>query len=375
MHTSDDFGFTEEHALLRSGVRRFLEEHGGSEAIRRLIEQPGAFDARLHRQMAELGWLGLVAPEAHGGAGMGWLHLALVLEEMGRALVPSAFFPCVLAALAIDRGGDDAQKGRWLPGLVGGERVATLALCEPASSWEPEAVSATAEPAGDGHVLQGVKTHVASGAEASLMIAPLREPGGAVHLYAVELDATGVRVEREEGLDPTRPTARVVLEGVRVPGAARLAGGDRHALADVWRRARTLLAAEMTGGIDRVVTMTRDYAKERVQFGRAIGSFQAVKHPLVDAMIGVEQVRSLVYGAAAALDGRFDDAEPLSRMAKALASDVYAFAVRKGVQLHGGFGFTWECDVHFWFRRAMWSRAMLGDAVHHRRHLGEHLVT
>jgi len=226
-------------------------------------------------------------------------------------------------------------------------------------------------------VLRGVKSLVLAGAHAGLVIAPFREPGGRLSLFAVELPAGGVRVEPEIGVDPTRRSARVVFEGVRVAREARLgegAPGGERALARAHLRGMAALAAEMVGGAEAVLGLTRDYAIARKQFGKQIGAFQGVKYPIVDTMVGVELARTHVIGAAAALDQTPDDAEVAARMAKAIASDVYPVAVRRGVQLHGGYGFTWDCDVHFYFKRALWSRATLGDGAHHRRRLASALL-
>jgi alkylation response protein AidB-like acyl-CoA dehydrogenase len=368
-----DFGFTQEHELLRDSARRFLEARCPASEVRRLGDDPLGHDPKLWRDMAELGWLGLVLPEEHGGAGLGHLHLALLLEEMGRVLLPSPFFGCLLAGIAIREGGSEAQRARWLPALASGETLATLAVCEPTASWEPDAVEARAEPADGGFVLRGRKTHVEGAASAALVIAPFREPGGGVALFAVELPAANARIEREIGVDATRRAARIDFEGVRVAASARLAGDGLRALRATLLRGWAALAAEMVGGADAVLEMTRRYATLRKQFDRPIGSFQAVKYPLVDTLVGVELARTHALAAAAALDRSPETAEPLARMAKALASEVYPAAVRRGVQLHGGFGFTIDCDVQLYFKRALASRGSLGDGVHHRRHLAENL--
>ena len=368
-----DFGFTPEHELLRDSARRFLEARCPASEVRRLGEDPLGHDPKLWRDMAELGWLGLVLPEEHGGAGLGHLHLALLLEEMGRVLLPSPFFGCLLAGIAIREGGSEAQRARWLPALASGETLATLAFCEPTASWEPDAVEARAEPADGGFVLRGRKTHVEGAASAALVVAPFREPDGGIALFAVELPAANARVEREIGVDATRRAARIDFEGVRVGAGARLAGDGLGALRATLLRGWAALAAEMVGGADAVLEMTRRYAIVRKQFDRPIGSFQAVKYPLVDTLVGVELARTHALAAAAALDRSPETAEPLARMAKALASEVYPAAVRRGVQLHGGFGFTIDCDVQLYFKRALASRGALGDGVHHRRHLAENL--
>jgi alkylation response protein AidB-like acyl-CoA dehydrogenase len=223
-------------------------------------------------------------------------------------------------------------------------------------------------------VLSGEKTHVLWGHEAGLVIVPAKEPGGGVGLFAVRLPAAGVSVERELVVDLGRRTARIAFHGARVPAASRLDGDGRQALAVVFVFGALLTSAEMLGAADAVFELTRRYACDRVQFGKPIGAFQAVKHPLVDTMIAIEQGRSLLYGAAGALaGGSFPDGALLARMCKAHASDTLAFAVQKAVQLHGGFGFTWDADVHFFFKRMLATSAAFGDATHHRRRLAARL--
>jgi alkylation response protein AidB-like acyl-CoA dehydrogenase len=373
-----DFGFTEEHELLRTEARRFLEERCPFSEVRRIAESAEGFDAGLWKDLASLGWVGLTLPEAHGGAGLGALHLALVLEEMGRRLLPSPYLAAILAGFALVESRDASAIARLAPAIASGSTLATLALHEPGGAWLPEELSATAEAAEGGYVLRGSKPFVLAGASARLLIAPFREGDGRLGLYAVELPAKGVRVEPETGVDPTRRTARIELEGARVPREARLAGDGAATLRAAHVRGFAALAAEMVGGAEAVLGVTREYAIARKQFDRQIGSFQGVKYPIVDMMIGTELARTHALAAAAALDhagGAGDSAvEVAARMAKAIASDVYPQAVRKGVQLHGGFGFTWDCDVHFYFKRALWSRAVLGDAGHHRRRLAEALL-
>jgi alkylation response protein AidB-like acyl-CoA dehydrogenase len=368
-----DFGFTDEHALLRSEARRFLSERLPMTELRKLADAGVGFDRALWKELAQLGWVGLVLPEAQGGAGLGWLHLEIVMEEMGRRLVPGPFLGSLLAGVAIAEAGSATQRERLLPAIASGDSIATVALCEPGGSFEASGVTATAEFANGVYVLRGQKTHVLCGADADLVVAPFREASGEIVLLAVELPAKGVSIEAEVGIDPTRLTARIAFDGVHVPAASRLDGDAVAAWQAMLVRGFAALAAEQVGGAESVLLETRDYAITRKQFDRQIGFFQGVKYPIVDMMCGIELSRSLAVGAAAALDHNPVGAETLARMAKAQISDVYCNAVRKGVQLHGGYGFTWDCDVHFFFRRAMWSRAMLGDAIHHRRWLAERL--
>ncbi len=371
-----DFGFTEEHDLLRQQARRLLDERCPISEVRRLSEDPLGYDPAFWKELGSLGWVGLALPEAHGGAGLGFLHLTLVLEEMGRRLLPSPYLASLFAAFALEAGGSEAQKARFLPGIATGERIATLALYEPSGGFEPESVLATAEPtaAGSGFILRGQKTHVLAAQHAHLLVAPFREPSGHLSLFAVELPAKGVVIEPEIGVDATRRGARVAFDGVRVGADARLEARGDTALRRAQVQAFAALASEMVGGADAALGMTRDYAINHMQFGRQIGFFQAVKHPIVDTMVGVELARNHALGAAAALDHLPAEAEIPARMAKAWASDVFAVAVRKGVQLHGGYGFTIDCDMHLYFKRALWSRATLGDGALHRRHLATALL-
>jgi alkylation response protein AidB-like acyl-CoA dehydrogenase len=368
----NDFGFTDEHELLRREARRFLEERCPISEVRRLADDPSGYDPAVWKELGQLGWVGLVMPEALGGAGLGQLHLALLLEEMGRRLLPSPYLGCVLAGIALESGGE-AQRERWGRALASGETIATLAFSEPDGTFEPESLNATAEPVEGGWVLRGEKASVPYAASATLIVAPFREPDARVGLFAVESSTGGVTIENEVCIDLTRRTARVHFDGVRVAADARLEGDGGRALRRTLVRAWGALAAEMVGGAETTLGLTRDYAIERKQFDRPIGSFQAVKHPLVDMMVAIEFARSHAYAAAAALDQEASCAETCARMAKAQASEAFAFAVGRAVQLHGGYGFTWDCDVHFYFRRALWSRALLGDGMHHRRHLAAEL--
>jgi alkylation response protein AidB-like acyl-CoA dehydrogenase len=366
-----DFGFREEHQLGRQAARRFLEERCPLGEVRRLASDAEGFDRALWADIASLGWIGLTSPERMGGHGLDHLHLALLLDEMGRCLLPSPYFACLLAQTALFASGDSEQQRRLGSAIASGSLIATFALSEPEGS--SGRIGTHAEREGEGFVLRGVKNHVLFGASAGLCIVPAQEAGG-IALFALELPAPHVSVEPEICVDTTRRTARITLDGVRVAASARLGGEGTAALAAVEVLGAAALASEMVGGAEAVLEKTRAYAAERIQFGRPIGSFQGVKYPIVDMMVGVELARSLALGAAVALDRDPERAPTSARMAKAFASDVYASAVRKGIQLHGGFGFTIDCDVHFYFKRALFSRALLGDATHHRRRLADTLL-
>lgn len=332
------FGATEDHALLARNARTFLAQKCTRATVRRIAESETGHDDALWKGVSDLGWPGLALPEAHGGSGLGHLHLALLFEETGRALLPAPLFATTVAGLAIDAAGDDAQRARWLPGIASGATIATFAFDS--------------------------LRHVPHGSLATQLVAVL---DGA--LYVIDLATT--RRTEEITLDPTRRRTTVELERTTLPAGTRLVASSREVIRALVLRATAILAAEMIGGGEMLLAITRDYACEREQFSRKIGSFQAVSHPLANTMMALENARSLVYAAAAALDaeGATPEAEVRVRMAKAAASDAYADAARRAIQLHGGFGFTWDCDVHFWMKRALVSRAMFGDARHHREHL------
>jgi alkylation response protein AidB-like acyl-CoA dehydrogenase len=239
-------------------------------------------------------------------------------------------------------------------------------------AWDLDAVGARAKAEGGRVVLEGSKVLVPDAPSAQLVIGTFREEAG-VGLFAVSPPADGLAIAPDTLVDETRRSGLVTFQGVALDAGARLgdAGCGLEALERVMQRVWTALAAEMAGGAERALQITVDYAKAREQFGKPIGAFQAVKHPLVNVMVDIEMTRSLVYYAAAAIDHEPENAPRLARMAKALASDTYANAVARAVQLHGGIGFTWECDVHLFFKRAQWSKFAFGDAPYHRRAIAE----
>ena len=368
-HLPERLGYSGDHDLLRVTARRVLAERCPTREVRRLAADPVGFDRALWRDLAELGWPGLHLSEKFGGAGLDHLSMALVLEESGRALYPGPLLSTALAALAISRAGSAQQAARLLPEIAAGRAIATLALVEGASTWQLDAVTASADPVEGGYLLHGEKQHVAWAQVADLLITPFRWEGG-LSLFAVPLAGDGVTVEPEVSIDPSRRTARVRFDGAAVPADARLLGAAAGAeLRDLLAPALAYLAAEMAGAASAALDMTCAYARERVQFDRPIGAFQAVKHPLVDVLVAVERARSLALGAAAALDHAPDHALVVARMAKASAEEALLFACDRAVQLHGGFGFTWDCDAHLYYKRALASAATWGDALHQRREL------
>ncbi len=358
--------YDEEHALLRDQARRWLAERVTPAELRRLAKDPRGDEPALWRELATLGWTGLVIPEAQGGAGLGAVHLAVLAEETGRRLLPSPLLPTLLAAKLIELAGDAAQHERWLPAIARGEAVASIAHVESNGEWEAHATTARLAHG----CITGAKHHVSAAPTAQLLVVPARE-GGVLRLAVLRADAEGVTVECEVGLDPSRRTGRVRFEDA----ACEALTGDAEAAWQAWLPwAWTSLPAEMAGGADAALGMTAAYAATRVQFDKPIGSFQAIKHPLVNVLIAVEQLRTLVYAAASALDAGDPEAARLARMAKAAACEAYPFACSRAVQFHGGYGFTEDCDAHLYLRRALASRPALGDGREHRAAIAASLL-
>ncbi|GGV08906.1 acyl-CoA dehydrogenase [Actinomadura cremea] len=348
---------TEEQRELRDALRRFFADRSPGAEVRRLMETAEGHDPAVWVQMAEqLGLQGLAIPEEHGGAGFGMRELAVVFEEMGRALVCTPFLATITAAagLAAGEGGHDL-----LPGIADGSTIATLAVAGDEGRWDLGSVAATAV---DGR-LSGVTSFVPDGHIADLLLVAAKD-GDGVALFAVEGDAGVVRAPMPT-VDQTRKLARIEFD--RAP-VRRVGGADAVLRAlDV---AAVALAAEQLGGAQRTLDMTVEYVKVRRQFGRPIGSFQAVKHRCADMFVLVESARSAVLNAAAVADGRPAELPAAAALAKAYCSDAYFHTAGEAIQLHGGIGFTWEHDAHLYFKRAQGSRQLFGSSDHHRGRLG-----
>jgi len=366
-----NFGFTEEQEILRREVRKFLDENAPLEEVRRQVETSEGFARDLWNRMAGLGWIGLTVPEAFGGAGMGLVTLVVVLEEMGRSLFPSPLLSQVLAARAIERAGDEAQKSRLLPSLGDGSRIATIALLEQSDRYDPAGTALLAEVEGDTDVLRGRKCFVPHGGAADAFVVVYRTTAGdgaaGISLAVVEKGAAGVTVEEPPVVDATKRFATLTLDGVRVDGSDRLGarGEGWTTVAGVIEIGAMLVAAEAIGSAEGGLRLTTDYARERLQFGSPIGRFQGVKHPLAEMYVDIESFKSLVYYAAWALDQGAADASLAVSRAKAYASEVLPRFGLEGVELHGGIGYTWEYDIQLYLKRARWVRPAFGDADHH----------
>ena len=356
----------QEREALRDTVRTLLERTSGEADVRRLMETETGYDEKVWKQAAgELGLTGLAIPEEYGGAGFGQLELAVVFEEMGRALFCGPFLSTVgLAASALLVSGDDAAKKDWLPGIAAGETIATLALTEESSGWTADAVSTTATRDGSSWKLSGTKWYVLDGQIANLVLVAARADSD-VALFAVAGDAAGLTREPMETMDSTRKMSRLTFDGVAAQPIGDTASGWRT-IEQALQLAAVALSAENVGGAQRCLDMAADYARERIQFGRPVGSFQAVKHKLANLLIEVEQAKSASYFAAREAAGGGDDLPLAASLAKAYTGDAFFHTAADNIQIHGGIGFTWEHPAHLYFKRAKTNQLLLGSSSYHR---------
>ena len=367
------FAVTAEQGELRESVRRFLADRAPLPRVRELMDTQDATDEKVWEQAAsQLGLQAIAIPEEYGGAGFSFAEQAIVLEELGAGLYPGPYLAsAVLAASALLASADEAAKQDLLPGIASGETIATVAFTEDGGSWEPDAIALAASRAGDGWVLDGHKSFVLSGAEATLYLVVAVADGG-LSLFAVDAGASGLTATALPTLDQTRNLAR--LEFSAVPAELIGSAGDAAAiLARVLDVAAVALAAEQLGGAQRALDITVDYTKTRHQFGRPIGSFQALKHRMADLLMEVESLRSAVAYAAAAVADDSDEVPALASLLKAYASETYFHVAAEMIQMHGGIGFTWEHDAHLFFKRAKSSELFLGDGAYHRERLAQRI--
>ena len=365
------FGFTDEQAQFRVVVRRFMRDRSPASDVRRQMASVDGYDRAVWQRLTrELGLTGIHVPEQYGGQGFGFVELGIVLEEMGRALFCAPFFAtAVLATQALLNGATDAQKRALLPAIAVGERIATLAWVEANGRWDVGGIALTATSADGGYLLDGTKKFVLDGHTADLVIVAARARGTAgedgVSLFAVDAPCVGLTRRRLETLDATRKQAELVFNNV----PARLLGdlgSGAVALSRTLEQAAVALACEMVGGARALLESAVEYAKLRMQFGRPIGSFQAIKHRCADLLLEVELANSAACYAAAALAEDDPEVPALASLAKACASDAYMRTAAECIQIHGGIGFTWDHDTHLWFKRAKSSEVLLGDACYHR---------
>ncbi len=365
------FALTDEQEQFRSAIRRFLNDKSPTTEVRRLMATAEGYDPAVWHQMSEeLAVPGIHVPEQYGGAGFGMVELCIVTEELGRALLCAPYFStAVLAANAILNAGTEAQKSSLLPDLASGARLATLAITELNGSWDPHEIELVATPDGDGYLLSGTKSYVVDGHIADLLVVAARLPktagGEGLALFTLRADADGIKRRLLESMDPTRKIARIDFNRAHAHLLGKLDDGAKQ-IARTLDQAAIALANEMVGGAQALLDSAVSYAKLRVQFGREIGSFQAIKHKLADMLLDVELAKSAAYCAAQAAAADDPEWPALACLAKAAASETYLHTAAECIQIHGGIGFTWDNDTHLWFKRAKSSEVFLGQPSYHR---------
>jgi len=366
-----DFAFSQGQEMLRRSAREFLAKECSPKVVRRLMESADGYDQALWKKIADLGWTALGIPEEYGGVGT-FLDLVVVLEEAGRALLPGPFFSTMgLAVPALVEAGTEAQKKEVLSAIAAGSARATLAFTEPSGRWDAGSIGLTAKQSGGGWRLDGVKVFVPDVEAADYIVVVARTRGEGeegVTLFLVQDKPEGMAVRPLETLDMTRRWSEIRFDGVQLGADAVMGAPDK-----AWPRlkralewATSALCSEMVGGVQKVLETSTEYAKTRHQFGKPIGIYQAVSHKLADMLVLSESGRSATYYAAWTVDADAPDRSLASSMAKAYVSDAYRKVAGDGIQVHGGIGFTWEHDMHLYFKRAKSSEVTLGDATFHR---------
>jgi len=370
-----DFDLGKEQVMLKASARDFLKKECPKELVRDMMDDERGYSPKLWEKMADLGWHGLVLPEQYDGVGSAFLDLAVLFEEMGRALVPGPFMPTVVyAGRTILAAGNEEQKKRFLPPIANGKSIMTMALMEKSGSFEPSGVRVTARPAGPDFVINGTKLFVPDAHVADHLICVARTKEGTgedgISLFLVDTRSKGLRVEVLKTISGEK-LCEVTFEDVTVAGENLLGGLDQG-----WPVVQNLLdeaivgeCAWMLGGARWVLETSVGYAKERVQFGAPIGSFQAIQHKLADLAVEVEGATSIVYYAAWTVDENDPGRTLAASVAKAWCSDIYKHAAFEGIQVHGGMGFTWEHDMHLYLKRAKSSQVSFGDAHYHRERI------
>ena len=356
-----NFGFTEEQNLLREQVVRFMQEACPISKVREVAQSTDGFDAALWQQAAELGWLSLTIPEQHGGVGLKWIDLTVVLEETARGLSPLPIASQALAAAAILRCGTASQQADWLPSMARGETICTLALYDEPNWIDPAAITLSAQRTQDGIVLNGVKPFVCDAMAANNYLIAVRV---AEEIALAAVPRNSVSVTAQPCMDTSKPMASVQFDEVALPATAilPLSKADLSYLTDLGAVAIT---AEMVGAAEAALHMTTEYAKDRIQFGKPIGQYQGVKHRLADIYVDVESFKSLLYFAAWAVDDSPGELPRAISLAKGYASDAFVEIGIDGVGLHGAIGFTAEYDIQLYLKRSKWARPMYGDSDYH----------
>jgi alkylation response protein AidB-like acyl-CoA dehydrogenase len=374
-----EFAFSSDQELIRSAARSFLDEHCKPAFVRAMMDDPRGESEALWKELAGLGWLGLPLPEAHGGSGLGMVETAIILDEIGRAAYPGPYLPTLLGALAVAEAGTPEQQARWLPAVSSGDVRATVALLDADLDWDPGAIATRAERRPDGGwTVSGLKRIVPWAHVADFIVVPARASerrqgaradADTLMLFLVEPGAPGVTITPLTGIDRTARWASVRLESVPVRADAVLGrpAGGAELMARLLQLGAVGAAAEMLGAARRCLDMSVSYAKVREQFGQPIGSFQAIRHKCAEMLVQVENAHAATYYAAWAVAARAEDAALAASIAKAYVNDAARTVCGEAIQVHGGIGFTWEYDLHLYFKRAKGLEPLYGDGDHHRQ--------
>ena len=367
-----NFAFSEEQETLREFVRNFLEEKSAEAAVREQMETDDGFDPDVWQQMSEqMGLQSLIVPEEFGGQGFGYVELIVVLEEMGRALLCAPFFSSVvLAANTLIHSGDETAKADLLPKIASGT-IATLAFTEENGKWDESGITMQASESSNGYTLDGSKMYVLDGNTAEIILVAAKTANG-VSLFHVDAGADGLTRTSLATMDQTRKQSKLDFSGT----PATLIGEEGKGwdtLSTVLDLAAVGLAAEQVGGAQMCLDMAVEYAKVRVQFGRPIGSFQAIKHKCADMLLEVESAKSAAYYAGWCAAEMNDELPSTASLAKAYCSEAYFHAAAENIQIHGGIGFTWEHPAHLYFKRAKSSELLFGDPTYHRELLAQRI--
>lgn len=364
--------------MLRDAAKRFLADNCPTKFVRQMMADPTGHDQAFWKKIVELGWPGLLVPETYGGQGGTFLDMTVIVEEAGKALIPGPFFTAALLGVPlVVEGGSEAQKKELLPKMAKGEFIGTLALAEAAGRFDADGIQLKATKSGSDYTLNGEKffvpdAHVASGIAVAARTGGSGEKG--ITIFLVPANAKGVTITQLKTVDMTRRLCHVKFDNVKAEGTLGKVDGGWPILNRVLNVATSALATEMVGTAQKALDLAVEYAKTRVQFGKPIGSFQAVKHKCVDMMVAVENARSLAYYAAWTVDTNNDEQKTAVPMAKAYASDMAKNVTSEAIQVHGGIGFTWEHDMHLYHRRALAGEANLGNAPVHRETVARTLL-
>jgi alkylation response protein AidB-like acyl-CoA dehydrogenase len=368
-----DFGISEEQQQLKNSAREFLTGECPTTFVRKVMASEDGAAAELYGQIAKLGWQGLIVPEKFGGAGLAMLDMAMLLDEQGYAAMPGPFlFSSVLAASALKEFGTDELQQKWLPALAEGKAIGTVAIAEEDDGIEPASISTRARSQNGDIIISGHKMFVPYANIADFIIVAARtgDAPDEVTLFAIDSKTAGVTIKMLKGLDLTRRVCAIELKDVRVKAGAQLQGGIAafRRMIDI---ASLAVAADSLGGAQRALEMAVEYSKVREQFGKPIGSFQALKHAAAEIVSELEPARSLLWYAAYALDAEPKNASRAAAMAKARLSEIYSRTTDKAVLMHGGIGFTWEHDIHLWFKRSRFDESYFGSPPYHRERVAQ----